>query len=140
MATLSSQASPPSALSPLLGLSTEIQLIIIDQLRSVCADDKKYEGLSILRLCLSCRYFYNLITPTHSDLLALELVKCVQTQKLYTCKYCLRLRASTRFACNMKIRNKNHGKKCARYRFCVECGLAKQIYTLDYGLMLRKAK
>jgi hypothetical protein len=129
MATLSSQASPPSALSPLLGLSTEIQLIIIDQLRSVCADDKKYEGLSVLRLCLSCRYFYNLITPTHSDLLALELVK-----------YCLRLRASTRFACNMKIRNKNHGKKCARYRFCVECGLAKQIYTLDYGLMLRKAK
>ncbi|KAJ5625289.1 hypothetical protein N7510_001598 [Penicillium lagena] len=78
----------------------------------------------ILQLRLTCTYFYELAPPpSHADLLEVESTEWGRRRDVYTCRYCLRLRPSSRFADRMLRRRRSRGARDGDKRFCIECGL-----------------
>ncbi|KAJ4380999.1 hypothetical protein N0V86_003346 [Didymella sp. IMI 355093] len=106
----------PEQVAPLLRLSPELHLQIIAHLEEV-------DFMSVYKLRLSTKYFYNTISaPDPVHLLMLEDMQFSLEKSLYACKYCLRLRPASKFAEKM-LRGKT-----GRYgdhpcnRFCADCG------------------
>lgn len=101
---------------PLLRLPVELHQEIATYLLPV-------EDESILQLRRVNRYFFNTIAaPDHDTLLALEQTEFARTRRLYTCRYCIRLRPKTAFGAAMLRGKRGINGTCRYLRFCVDCG------------------
>ncbi|KAJ5578800.1 uncharacterized protein N7459_007764 [Penicillium hispanicum] len=88
----------------------------------------------VLRLRLTCRYFYGLIPqPSHDQLLLAESTDWARHRGIYTCRYCLRLRPAEQFADRMLQRRRSRSGRDSEKRFCIECGLRPREGTARYG-------
>ncbi|CZR58331.1 uncharacterized protein PAC_08223 [Phialocephala subalpina] len=107
---MSISSPPPPAL---LNIPLEIQNSITSHLKTP----------DILSLRLTCTHFELTIPPpTHIQLLITEKTSWAQVRNLYTCKDCLCLRPSNKFADAMKKGKKGLNGKEPQKRFCVDCG------------------
>jgi hypothetical protein len=87
----------------------------------------------VLQLRLTCVYFYNLVQPSHQELLQAESSDWARHQDLYTCRYCLRLRPQCNFADRMLHRRRSRASCDSDRRFCIECGLKPRDGSARYG-------
>ena len=96
-----------------------------ETLREVLSYLDDFTDRQILRA--TCYFFRLLIkAPTHSELLIFELTKYGRDHKLFTCRYCLRIRPGNKFSDQCRRGKKGKFGSHPEQRYCIECGLKEQ--------------
>lgn len=85
-------------------------------------------------LRMTCRLLWNTIsTDTKQDLRELEQTEQCIARDCIACTICLRLRHESKFADKMRNIMRSEGiltvHRQTKRRFCIECGLARKLYT-----------
>jgi hypothetical protein len=108
------------AICLLMRLPAEMHLNIIDKL----------ELQDTIVLARTNRYFRSIIpTPTHEELLKAEADDWARNHGLYACSGCVNLRRFEEFADDMKKGKRSRGGVEATERLCLQCGVARGLYT-----------
>lgn len=107
----------------LMGLPTELQLLIAEQLSFPESNGLKYAN----------RHFYTIVKPLRGcDLRSEERSPFGVASGLFACKDCLRLRRSFRFADQMRKGKRGKNGSEGYKRFCLDCGLNPKPGTSRY--------
>ncbi|KAK0113012.1 hypothetical protein ONS95_014722 [Cadophora gregata] len=85
-------------------------------------------------LRMTCRLLWNTIaSESKQDLLELERSEQCIARGFIACTICLRLRHETKFVDKMRTIKRSDGTlavlRRAKRRFCIDCGLARKLYT-----------
>lgn len=140
---MSASPTPASSTSsksipPFLRLPVELHLEVISWLDNPAAadnEDDQINGIvSVQQLRRTNYYFSTLIPPiNHSTLLRLEKTAWARTNGLWSCRYCLRLRPTCKFAEKMLKGRTGRNGYHPELRFCADCGFDTAVLETRYS-------